>query len=416
MEFLIPSRTNRPGDDPIFSLSAEANARAAQGEAIVNASIGVLLDDEGNLAVLGGVAEALHEMPPEVTAAYAPIAGNPEFLRAVAADVLGDRPAAGWTAAVATPGGSGAIRLAYADFLEPQQTALTTSYYWAPYRTFADEMDRDLETFRMFDERGRLDTVDFERKLRAIVASQGRGLILLNSPCHNPTGYSFDEDEWRQIADIVERVGEEAAASGRGQGAGRAPITLVLDVAYSHYSAAGLDGCLDQVLRLAGKAMILIAWSGSKAFTQYGSRVGALLAIHPDAEQRRRIQNALTYSCRGTWSNCNAGGMAAVARALTDPALRARTERERGALKALLDRRVARWNELASAKGLKYPRYDGGFFITVFCDDAQAASTRLKGEGVFVVPIPGGLRVALCSVAERDIPRLTDAIARHVSP
>jgi aromatic-amino-acid transaminase len=32
---------------------------------------------------------------------------------------------------------------------------------------------------------------------------------------------------------------------------------------------------------------------------------------------------------------------------------------------------------------------------------------------VFVVPQPGALRVALCSVAERDIARLVEGIARH---
>ncbi|AUX48596.1 aminotransferase [Sorangium cellulosum] len=409
MDFLIPSRADRPGNDPIFTLNAEATARAAKGESIVNATIGVLLDDDGKLALMDGVAEALRDTPASVGAGYAPIAGSPEFLRGVVADVLGQRPAAEWTAAVATPGGSGAVRLAIADFLEPQQTALTTSYYWAPYRTFTDEVDRGLATFRMFDERGRLDTVDLERKLQATVESQGRGMLILNSPCHNPTGYSFDEEEWARVVEVVDRVG---AAPGRE----RAPITVVLDVAYTHYSASGLDSCLDQVLQLAGKAMILVTWSASKAFTQYGLRVGALLAIHPDAEQRRRIQNALNYSCRGTWSNCNAGGMAAIARALTDPALRVRTENERAALKALLDRRVARWNELASTRKLRYPRYNGGFFITVFCEDAQAAAARLQQDGVFVVPISAGaLRVALCAVAERDIPRLVDTIARHVA-
>src|SRR5262245_11000328 len=105
MTFLVPSRAERPGDDPIFALNAEARARARAGEPIVNATVGALLDDEGRLAVLGGVAEALREVPPEVAAGYAPIAGPPDFLRAVVADLFGDRPEAAQAAAVATPGG-----------------------------------------------------------------------------------------------------------------------------------------------------------------------------------------------------------------------------------------------------------------------------------------------------------------------
>jgi len=75
---------------------------------------------------------------------------------------------------------------------------------------------------------------------------------------------------------------------------------------------------------------------------------------------------------------------------------------------------VLRWNALAAPAGLRYPRYDGGFFTTVFCDDAPEAAARLRAEGVFVVPQAGALRVALCSVAERDIPRLVEALARAV--
>ncbi len=398
MEFLIPSRTSRPGDDPIFALNAAARARAAAGESIVNATVGALLDDDGKLAVLGGVTQTLREVPAEVGAGYAPLAGNAEFLRLVVADLLGTRPAAAMTAAVSTPGGTGALRLAIANFLEPGQSLLTSSFYWGPYKTLADESDRSLSTFRMFDAKGRLDVTDFARALHGQLEGQGRALVFLNSPCHNPTGYSFDASEWSDLVGVVESEAK------------RGPISLVLDVAYARYGASDLATCVDQVLRLSGKAMITFAWSASKTFTQYGLRVGALVAVTPDEAERRRVQNALSFSCRGTWSNVNSAGQSAIARILGDADLRARVDGERAVLKALLDRRVARWNELAGAAGLRYPRYDGGFFTTVFCDDPFPAALRLQEAGLFVVPQAGALRVALCSVAERDVPRLVAAI------
>jgi aromatic-amino-acid transaminase len=403
MTFLIPAYAARSGDDPIFALNSEAGARARAGEPVVNATVGVLLDEEGRLAVLPAMAEALRAVPAEVAAGYAPIAGPDDFRRAVIADLLGDRPASAQAVAVATPGGSGAIRLTFSNFLEQGQALLTGSFYWGPYKTLADDAGKRLETFRMFDERGRLDTADFGRKLARQLDAQGRALAILNSPCHNPTGYSFDDDEWGAIVDGVSREAE------------RGPIALVLDVAYARYGARDLGAAIDRVLPLAGKTMLLFTWSASKSFTEYGTRVGALVAVHPDADERARLFNAFSYACRGTWSNCNAAGMAAVTRVLTDPELRARVDRERSALKALLDRRVARWNDLAGPAGLRHPRYDGGFFTTVFCDDAPAAAARLKAEGVFVVPIAGALRIALCSVAERDVPRLVEALARAVA-
>jgi aromatic-amino-acid transaminase len=410
MSFLIPANAARSGDDPIFALNAEANARARAGEPVINATVGALLDDEGRLAVLPTMAEVLRAVPAEVSAGYAPIAGPADFQRAVIADLLGDRAdraGAPEAIAVATPGGSGAIRLAFSNLAAPGHAVLSSSFYWGPYKTLADDAGRKLETFRMFDERGRLDTADLDRQLGRLLDAQGRALVILNSPCHNPTGYSFDDAEWQAVVEVVARHAD------------RGPVALVLDVAYARYGAGDLGAAVDRVLPLAGKALVLFAWSASKAFTAYGLRVGALVAVHPEPAERDRLLNAFAYACRGTWSNCNAGGMAAVTKVLVDPDLRARVDRERAALKALLDRRVARWNERALPAGVRYPRYDGGFFTTVFCDDVPGAAARLKAEGVFVVPLAGAteagaLRVALCSVAERDVPRLVDSVARAV--
>src|SRR5262252_3462038 len=116
-QHLVPARRGRPGDDPIFALNAEANARKQKGEAIVNATLGALLDDAGALAV--------RETPSAEWAPYAPIAGPAPFLKAVVDDVAGaDKALAARAAAVATPGGSGALRHAVASFLEPGQALL----------------------------------------------------------------------------------------------------------------------------------------------------------------------------------------------------------------------------------------------------------------------------------------------------
>ena len=72
---------------------------------------------------------------------------------------------------------------------------------------------------------------------------------------------------------------------------------------------------------------------------------------------------------------------------------------------------MAAFNELAPKRGLRYPRYEGGFFVTVFADDAHERGVRMKDKGVFVVPQKGALRVALCSVAAKDVERLVDALA-----
>jgi len=406
MSRLVPSRSARPADDPIFALNREATARKAKGEAIVNATVGALLDDAGKLAVLPATARAIREVPEAEWAAYAPIAGTPEFLKAVLDDLFPTSPELRAAACgVATPGGTGALRHALANYLEPGQKMLTTSYYWGPYQTLADEGDRGVETFRMFEEAGSsgagaggLDVAALDAAIEGQLASQGRVLLFLNDPCHNPTGYSMSMEEWAKVAAVLEKHGKKG------------PVTLLCDMAYFAYAEGEPRAFMQHLVPLLGKVGLLFAWSASKSFTHYGLRVGALVACEPEAAERARTEAALTYSCRGTWSNCNRGGLVAVTKLLTDPALRGACEDEREALKENLRQRVRAFNEKAKGK-LSYPRYEGGFFVTVFAADAEARAARMREKGVFVVPGKGTLRVALCGVAERDVDRLVDALA-----
>jgi len=403
---LIPSAAGRSGDDPIFALNAEANRRAAAGESIVNATLGALMDDSGQLALLPSVTEALSRVPARKAASYAPISGDAPFLKAVIEDVYGPGTLASQTVAAASPGGTGALYHSVVSFLEPGQALLTTNYYWGPYATLATHAGRRVETFEMFHPQGGFHLEAFDEGLGRCLRTQGRALVFLNTPCHNPTGFSMNEREWEQLVSIVSRR------------AGEGPIALLVDLAYARFGSAASQAWTRFAPALAEHATLLVAWSASKAFAQYGARVGALLATHPDKDERQRIANALAFSCRGTWSNCNHLGILAISELLTDPALRTRVDAERAELVALLDQRVAVFNREASRLGLRYPRYEGGFFVSVFCSEPEAVAARMRDDGVFVVPLKekgaGAVRVALCSTPARDVPRVTAALAKAI--
>jgi aspartate/tyrosine/aromatic aminotransferase len=194
--------------------------------------------------------------------------------------------------------------------------------------------------------------------------------------------------------------------------AARTTITVLLDAAYSAYGPAGaMETALDALETVADRVLVLHAWSASKTFTHYGLRVGALLAVVPDDAGRRDMAAALAFACRGTWSNCNRGGLFAITKLLTDPALRSAVDAERAGFVSLLGSRVSAFNECAKGAGLRYPRYDGGFFVTVFASDPGAAAKRMREDGVYVVPVDGGLRVGVCSVRASDVPRLVTSMA-----
>jgi aromatic-amino-acid transaminase len=399
---LIPASADRPGDDPIFALNAEAMRRARDGESILNATIGALCTSDGKLAVMPSVFEAYTRVAPEKAAGYAPISGTPAFLASVIRDLFEDRPSAAQAVAVATPGGTGAVHHAIVNTLEPGQKLLTTSYFWGPYSILADHTRRGVVTFRMFDEQGAFDSAAYEAGLMSLMKSQKRALVILNTPCHNPTGYSLDEDDWAGVTEITER----AAALG--------PVSFLLDFAYAKFAPRGESVWREHLERLAESTGVFVAWTASKSFAQYGARIGALVALHPDEGERQRIANALGYSCRGTWSNCNHLGMLAISELLSDPELTAASLRERAELCDLLSGRVEVFNTEARAAGLAYPRYEGGFFVTVFTPDAVATADHMRRAGVYVVPVDGAVRVALCAMPRTRVPELVAALADGV--
>jgi aromatic-amino-acid transaminase len=399
---LIPSAAGRPADDPIFLLNAEAQRRAQAGESILNATLGALMEDDGTLAVMPSVVEAIQRVPPKKAASYAPILGDAPFLRAVIHDLYEGHALAAKSIAAATPGGTGALYHAVTSFLEPGDALYTTSFYWSPYHTIAEHAGRKVETFPMFAPGGRLDLAAFESGLEALIRRQGRALIVFNFPCHNPTGYSLDEAEWAGVAEIVRRAGESA------------PVAFLVDLAYARFGSRSSQAWLPHAQRMLETCTVLVAWTASKTFAQYGARVGALVAAHSDAGERQRIQNALAYACRGTWSNCNHAGLLAITELLENAELKSKADRERARLIHLLDDRVAVFNREAAAARLKHPRYEGGFFVSVFTPDAERTAAAMREKGVYVVPLKGAVRVALCSTPVRDVPRLVEAIADGV--
>ena len=388
----------REGNDPIFRLNSEAKARAAAGESILDATMGALMDDEGQIAVMPSVAEAIARVPTGKAAGYSPISGSPPFLDAVRRDLLGNSDLLPKSVAVTTPGGSGAIYQAIKNFVEPGHQALTTDYYWGPYPVIAQHLERDVSTFGMFSPDLSFDLEAMKQGIRQHIDTQGRLLLILNFPCHNPTGYSLDVGEWMSIAEVVRAAGEEA------------PVAVLLDLAYHRFGGESADLWIDAVPTMLETTTVLLAWTASKSFCQYGARIGSLVALHPDQEERNKLANALGFTCRATWSNSNHLGQLAVTDLLVDPELSKRADTDRAGLVELLRTRVEAFNSAASTAGLHVPRYDGGFFVVVFTPDGEKTAAVMRDMGVYVIPLKGAVRVALCATPEAEIPRLVEAL------
>src|SRR6185312_989366 len=191
--------------DPIFFFHQQALLRQGRGDRIIDGTVGVLLDDGGRLVVLPTVAAALNELPRLAWAPYAPAAGEVDFLNAVKERVYPAELRA-HAVAVATPGATGAIGLAIAMGLGPDETLLTCAPHFTVYADLAVSQGRRLTTFPALDGSGRFDVAALARRLDAIAARQSRLLIVLNDPCQNPTGYTMSARDWAALSEVVRAV------------------------------------------------------------------------------------------------------------------------------------------------------------------------------------------------------------------
>ncbi len=193
----------------------------------------------------------------------------------------------------------------------------------------------------------------------------------------------------------------------------RVPVAVLLDVAYLRYSLEDEDWWAG-VDRMLEHGTVLFAWSASKAVTQYGARVGALVGLHRSPAVRDEMARAFNFAARGTWSACNHGGQMAIHRLLSEPTLAERTDRERGTLRGLLSERWSAFSEAASAAGLRTPSWSGGFFTCLRTGAAQSVAERLMSRDVFVVPVPGAVRVAICATPAGRMGELVTAVAAEM--
>ena len=126
---------SKVGNDTIFGWWARYQEAVKNGADAVNGTIGALLEDDGTLAINKVVDEAIRAAPPVEIAAYAPLKGLPAFLDLAKTLALGDHRGAmddcGISmTATATPGGSGALFLAAANFANRGDKVLLRDRHW----------------------------------------------------------------------------------------------------------------------------------------------------------------------------------------------------------------------------------------------------------------------------------------------
>jgi aromatic-amino-acid transaminase len=279
----------------------------------VDLGVGVYKDASGNTPVMRAVKAAERRLVDEQTSkAYVGLAGDPAFSDAMIDLVLNGAVARERVAAVATPGGTGAIRqgLELIKLAAPDATVWISNPTWPNHPSIIKYLDMPMAEYRYFDEATR--GVDFDGMLADLKLVKAGDVVLLHGCCHNPTGANLTADQLQQAISVIKDVGAmpfvDIAYQGFGDG-------LDADGAATRAIAASFDN-------------VLIAASCSKNFGVYRERTGILMAIARNQDERDLAQQNLSYLNRQNYSFPPDHGARVVTMILTDPVLRADWEAE----------------------------------------------------------------------------------------
>lgn len=389
MNFIKESADKNPIVDTVFAIVRKANAAKETfgAENVIDATLGSLYDEEGNLVAMKSVFSSFDEVTPKQKAGYAAgFLGNSDFRTLCTQWTVGGTNLA--SSVVATPGGTGAVSLGIGEFLETGETVVIPDIAWTSYAIMAQDKQLKAVKYSMFDENDSFNLADIKEKVNSLKGKQNRIVLVVNDPCHNPTGYTMSDSEWKELISFLNEVGETT------------PCIILNDIAYIDYSynlAASRD-YMKNFEAMGENVMAVIAMSCSKTLTSYGMRCGAAVIVAKSAESVRQAEIVFEKSARAIWSNVNNGAMhnfCNIMRNHYDEFMAEKAEY----IKLLKERSDIFKTEAAACNLPLYP-YTEGFFITIKVDNAvkEAYHNALMDNNIFTVQVDKGIRVAVCSL------------------
>jgi len=391
--------------DNIFGASAAAGRAVIKygRDKVVNATLGAIMNDQEILACIPTVEKTFRKLPIDNIISYAPIAGSPDYLEACINSTFADCKPDAYIDGIATAGGSGAIHHTIWNYAEIGDTVLTSDWYWAPYNVFCQDSLRKLDTYTLFNEQQQFNIVSFGAKVKELLAKQNNLIVIINTPAHNPTGFSLTDGDWDHVLALFQECAKDETKK----------IIPLIDIAYIDY-AGEKNSCRAFLKKLGGlpwNILPILACTMSKSFTMYGQRTGAMIGVSSSKEVIEEFKNTNQFTSRATWSNITHSAMKLMSTIYQDKGLLSQVEQERAELYTLIRKRADIFMSEAQTVKLHMLPYVAGFFITVPAKNPEAVCEKLHDDNIFAVPVANGIRIAVCAVTSVKMVGLATKIA-----
>ena len=403
---LAKHSTNKKIKGSILAIAASAQKAKKEDPSTIDGTIGMLYDELGFLMTFNSVKKTMNQLDDMDNYSYSTTSGGELFKQSIIdwtfreyKDELLDKL---YCDVIATPGGSGAIGISIANYLNPGEYLITSDLGWGNYSVIAYENYNKIINYRLFDDNYHFNMDSFKDAVNKSVLEQNRAFIIINDPCHNPTGFRLNINEWQEIVSFLNSF--------------NCPIILFLDMAYIDYLPEGLDESR-QVFRLFkdlnDNILVNLGFSGSKTFSVYGLRMGALIGLSKRKSVIEEFFNANEYSARGRWSNVNHGAISMVNTIMNNEDLKHEFEDELKNASLMLSKRANAFMTEAKEIDLFCYPYRGGFFITIPCNGEEVYEA-LKSDKIYVIPLKTGIRISLSALSLKDISGLAKKIKEKI--
>lgn len=364
-------------------------------ETKIDLGVGVYKDATGLTPVMRAVKAAEKQLwETEKTKTYTGLAGEPAYAEAMQSLLLDGVVPSERLSAVATPGGTGAIRqaLELIELASPEATVWLSNPTWPNHPSIIKYLGMKMAEYRYFDAESR--GVDFDGMMADLAQVKAGDVVLLHACCHNPTGANLTLPQWAAVADLLEKTGA---------------IPLI-DIAYQGFGD-GLEEDAAGMRLLAGRLPeVLIAASCSKNFGIYRERTGILIAISPKPEMRAVVQGNLAFLNRQNFSFPPDHGARLVTMILNDPTLRADWQAEleevRQNMLTLRESLAAELRRLSGSDRFGFLAQHRGMFSRLGATPEQVETLR-RDYGIYMV---GDSRMNIAGLNARTVPILAKAI------
>ncbi len=279
----------------------------------VDLGVGVYKNAEGVTPVMRAVKAAEQRIIDEqATKAYTGLAGDPAYADAMIGLILDTAVERSKIAAVATPGGTGAVRQAFEliKMANPNARVFVSDPTWPNHVSILKYVGIETVVYRYFDPETR--AVNFDGMIEDLKGAKEGDVVLLHGCCHNPTGANLNLTQWKAVVELLNERG----------------LIPMIDIAYQGFG----DGLEEDAagVRLVASSVpeCLIAASCSKNFGIYRERTGLLMAISQQGDAEGLNQKTLAYLNRQNYSFPPDHGARVVTTILNDPELRADWQKE----------------------------------------------------------------------------------------